>query len=167
MVTRWWQAHVLASGGPSSKLPLAYQGMMDSGGGAGSGGGAPSTELPLTLLPCSGRDPGGTTRLVQMATPCGVSASVAFGSAAEAASFTQRDLQARAHLSFTPSQAASLELVLAALAVDAPLLLEGEPGIGKTATVLQVATLLGHRCVNAMHTAWCHWLKTADDLLLG
>ena len=68
----------------------------------------------------------------------------------------------RLQLSCTPSLVANMARVFAAHTIKGPLLLEGGPGIGKTAVVQQVAKLLGHSCERINLSA-----NTTVEQLLG
>lgn len=68
----------------------------------------------------------------------------------------------RLGLSCTQSLVSNMARVLAASTVQGPLLLEGPPGIGKTAVVQQVAAVLGFSCERINFSA-----NTTLDQLLG
>eukprot|EP00775_Hariotina_reticulata_P003371 gene3371-3646_t len=65
-------------------------------------------------------------------------------------------------LSCTPSVINNMARIFAATTVQGPLLLEGAPGIGKTAVVQQVAALLGYSCERINFSA-----NTTLEQLLG
>jgi hypothetical protein len=65
-------------------------------------------------------------------------------------------------LSCTPSVINNMARIFAATTVQGPLLLEGPPGIGKTAVVQQVAALLGYSCERINFSA-----NTTLEQLLG
>jgi hypothetical protein len=71
-------------------------------------------------------------------------------------------LTQRLQLSPTPSLISNMARILAASTVQGPLLLEGPPGIGKTAVVHQVASLLGFSCERINFSA-----NTTLEQLLG
>lgn len=66
------------------------------------------------------------------------------------------------HLSCTPWLVHSMARIMAAATVQGPLLLEGAPGVGKTAAVLEVARLLGYGCERINLSA-----NTSLEQLLG
>lgn len=140
VVQRWWQDCQPADATTSLDLPPACAALFPLPAAAVSSGAEPL--LPVKLLPAT---PGSSMRVLKLETPAGVTAAARCSDAASAAALGEQQLTASWSLTCTPSQLHNLELVFAALLVDAPLLLEGMPGIGKTATIMQVASLLGYR----------------------
>ncbi|WIA29986.1 hypothetical protein OEZ86_000084 [Tetradesmus obliquus] len=92
----------------------------------------------------------------------GVAALAAPAAADEAAAAQPQLLAHRLQLSPTPSLVSNMARILAASTVQGPLLLEGPPGIGKTAVVQQVACLLGFACERINFSA-----NTTQEQLLG
>eukprot|EP00882_Tetradesmus_deserticola_P023628 GHRQ01025724.1.p1 GENE.GHRQ01025724.1~~GHRQ01025724.1.p1 ORF type:complete len:228 (+),score=124.71 GHRQ01025724.1:779-1462(+) len=89
-------------------------------------------------------------------------AALAAPTAANTASAHPQLLDDRLWLSPTPSLVSNMARILAASTVQGPLLLEGPPGIGKTAVVQQVAALLGFSCERINFSA-----NTTLEQLLG
>lgn len=91
---------------------------------------------------------------------------LAFTGVAAAAAQDDRASQTLIHqrlqLACTPSVIGNMARIMAASTIQGPLLLEGPPGIGKTAVVQQVAVLLGHKCARINLSA-----NTTLEQLLG
>jgi MoxR-like ATPase len=92
----------------------------------------------------------------------GVAALAAPSAEANAVAAQPQLLTDRLRLSPTPSLVSNMARILAASTVQGPLLLEGPPGIGKTAVVHQVAALLGFSCERINFSA-----NTTLEQLLG
>ena len=71
-------------------------------------------------------------------------------------------LEERLNFTLTPTSLSNIARILASMASDLPLLLEGPPGIGKTAVVVQCAKLLGYEVDRINFTK-----DTSVDTLIG